>query len=83
MDITGIEAVPGERSSFTWIPVDAQGERCIYMFPNITARVTPEQIRTRFAGHIRGRATFTRKLRNCRWRRSSKRCASRATPGCA
>ena len=53
MDLSGIEAVPGERSSFTWIPVDAQGERCIYMFPNITARVTPEQIRTRFGEHIR------------------------------
>lgn len=53
MDLSGIEAIPGERSSFTWIPVDAQGERCIYMFPNITARVTPEQIRTRFGEHIR------------------------------
>ena len=49
MDLTGIEAVPGERSSFTWIPVDAQGERCIYMFPNVTAKITPEQIRTRFS----------------------------------
>ena len=53
MDVSGIETVKGEHSSFTWIPVDAQGERCIYMFPNVTAKVTPQQIRERFAGHIR------------------------------
>lgn len=53
MDLVGIEVVPGESSSFTWIPVDAQGERCIYMFPNVTAKVTPNDIRTRFAPHIR------------------------------
>ncbi len=53
MDLSGLETIPGERSSFTWIPVDAQGERCIYMFPNVTARVTPAQIRKRFADHIR------------------------------
>jgi sugar/nucleoside kinase (ribokinase family) len=44
--------VKGALSSLTWIPVDAQGERCIYMFPNITAQVTPQQIQTRFAGYI-------------------------------
>lgn len=53
MDTTGIEVVKGEHSSLTWIPVDAQGERCIYMFPNVTAKVTPKQIRERFARHIR------------------------------
>jgi ribokinase len=53
MELSGIEVVPGEASSFTWIPVDARGERSIYMFPNVTARVTPEQIRKRFAAHIR------------------------------
>ncbi|HJY85668.1 MAG TPA: carbohydrate kinase family protein [Candidatus Acidoferrales bacterium] len=52
MDETGIEVVKGEHSSFTWIPVDEQGERSIYMFPNVTAKVTPKQIRTRFARHI-------------------------------
>jgi len=45
MDVSGIEVVPGERSSFAWIPVDAQGDRLIYMFPNVTARVTGAQIR--------------------------------------
>jgi ribokinase len=45
--------VPGERSSFAWIPVDERGERGIYMFSNVTARITPEQIRTRFALYIR------------------------------
>jgi sugar/nucleoside kinase (ribokinase family) len=58
MDITGLEVVPGERSSFTWIPVDAQGDRLIYMFPNITARVTAAQIRDRFARHIRAARHF-------------------------
>jgi len=53
MDTAGIEVVKGEYSSFTWIPVDVQGERCIYMFPNVTAKVTPKQIRERFAQHIR------------------------------
>lgn len=52
MDTAGIEVVKGEYSSFTWIPVDVQGERCIYMFPNVTAKVTPKQIRERFARHI-------------------------------
>lgn len=53
MDTSAIDQVPGELSSITWIPVDAQGERCIYMFPNVTAKITPEQIRNRFAPYIR------------------------------
>jgi ribokinase len=53
MDLSGIEEVPGELSSLTWIPVDRKGDRCIYMFPNVTAKVRPQQIRERFAGHIR------------------------------
>jgi len=53
MDSSAIEVVAGERSSFTWIPVDRKGERCIYMFPNVTAQVTPAQIRDRFAPYIR------------------------------
>ena len=58
MDISGLEVVPGERSSFTWIPVDAQGDRLIYMFPNVTARVTAAQMRDRFAPHIRAARHF-------------------------
>ncbi len=53
MDLSGIEMVAGERSSLTWIPVDSNGDRCIYMFPNVTGTVTPVQIRDRFAPHIR------------------------------
>ncbi|MDP9148149.1 MAG: carbohydrate kinase family protein, partial [Acidobacteriota bacterium] len=34
LDLSGIQTIPGEKSTFVWIPVDAQGERCIYMFPN-------------------------------------------------
>jgi sugar/nucleoside kinase (ribokinase family) len=52
LDISGIEIVKGEQSSFVWIPVDAQGERCIYMFPNINGKITPERVRSRFAPHI-------------------------------
>lgn len=58
MDLSGIDEVPGELSSLTWIPVDRKGDRCIYMFPNVTAKVTPQQIRERFAGHIRGAKHF-------------------------
>jgi sugar/nucleoside kinase (ribokinase family) len=52
MDCSGIETVKGEFSSLTWIPVDAAGERCIYMFPNVTGKITPQQVNTRFAPHI-------------------------------
>lgn len=53
MDVSGIIIVAGEHSSFTWIPVDTQGERCIYMFPNVTAKVTGKDMRDKFASHIR------------------------------
>lgn len=52
LDLSGIEVIAGEKSTFTWIPVDAQGERCIYMFPNVNGKLSAEQVRTRFAGHI-------------------------------
>jgi fructokinase len=53
MDLSGVEVVKGEFSTMTWIPVDAQGERCIYMFPNINGRLSVHQVTTRFAPHIR------------------------------
>lgn len=53
MDISGVEVVKGERSTMTWIPVDAQGERCIYMFPNVNGKISCYQVRNRFAGHIK------------------------------
>lgn len=52
LDLSGIEVIKGEKSTFTWIPVDAQGERCIYMFPNVNGKLSAEQVRTRFAPHI-------------------------------
>jgi sugar/nucleoside kinase (ribokinase family) len=52
MDASGIEIVKGERSSLTWIPVDAAGERCIYMFPNVTGKISAFQVNGRFAPHI-------------------------------
>ena len=53
MDVQGVVEVKGARSSFTWIPVDRKGERSIYMFPNVTATVTPQQVRERFGSYIR------------------------------
>jgi fructokinase len=53
MDLSGIEIVKGEYSSLTWIPVDTAGERCIYMFPNVTGKISVHQVDARFAPHIR------------------------------
>jgi sugar/nucleoside kinase (ribokinase family) len=53
MDLSGIEIVKGEHSSLTWIPVDSVGERCIYMFPNITGKISCYQLDNRFAPHIK------------------------------
>ena len=53
MDLSGVEVVKGELSTMTWIPVDAQGERCIYMFPNINGKLSVHQVCSRFAPHIR------------------------------
>src|SRR5579863_8760324 len=53
MDLSGIEIVKGERSALTWIPVDVAGERCIYMFPNVTGKITVHQVMSRFAPHIK------------------------------
>ena len=52
LDCSGIDTVKGEQSTFVWIPVDAQGERCIYMFPNVNGKITAAQVRGRFAPHI-------------------------------
>jgi len=58
MDLSGIEIVKGEMSSLTWIPVDAEGERCIYMFPNVTGKISVHQVRNRFAPHIKAAKHF-------------------------
>lgn len=58
MDLSGIEIVKGEHSSLTWIPVDTAGERCIYMFPNVTGKVSSYQIDHRFAPHIKNARHF-------------------------
>jgi fructokinase len=52
MDLSGIEITKGAYSSLTWIPVDVQGERCIYMFPNVTGKISVHQVISRFAPHI-------------------------------
>jgi sugar/nucleoside kinase (ribokinase family) len=53
MDLSGVEVVKGEHSTMTWIPVDAQGDRCIYMFPNVNGKLSVHQVSSRFAPHIR------------------------------
>src|ERR1700736_3999815 len=58
LDLSGVETIKGEQSTFTWIPVDAQGERCIYMFPNINGKLSVEQVRSRFAPHIKSAKHF-------------------------
>jgi sugar/nucleoside kinase (ribokinase family) len=58
MDVSGIEIVRGELSSLTWIPVDAAGERCIYMFPNVTGKVSVHQVTNRFGAHIQAAKHF-------------------------
>jgi len=58
MDLSGIEITKGEHSSLTWIPVDAAGERCIYMFPNVTGKISVFQVRNRFAPHIKAAKHF-------------------------
>ena len=58
LDLSGVEVVQGEQSTFTWIPVDAQGERCIYMFPNINGKLSAAQVRSRFAENIRSAKHF-------------------------
>lgn len=58
MDVSGIEVVKGELSALTWIPVDYRGERCIYMFPNITGKITEFQVMNRFAPHIQAAKHF-------------------------
>ena len=58
VDLTGVETIKGEQSTFTWIPVDAQGERCIYMFPNINGKLSAEQVRSRFAPSIKSAKHF-------------------------
>src|SRR6202451_496500 len=49
MDLSGVEVVKGERSALTWIAVDPQGDRSIYMFPNVTGRISMFHVRNRFA----------------------------------
>jgi sugar/nucleoside kinase (ribokinase family) len=58
MDIAGVEVVKGERSSFTWIPVNIAGDHCVYMFPNVTGKISVLQVRNRFAPFIRGAKHF-------------------------
>src|SRR6202522_1659970 len=58
MDLSGIEIVKGDHSSLTWIPVDVSGERCIYMFPNVTGKISVHQVLHRFAPHIQAAKHF-------------------------
>src|SRR6202171_689775 len=58
MDLAGVEVVKGERSALTWIPVNPEGERCIYMFPNVTGKLSILHVRNRFSAHIKNAKHF-------------------------
>jgi len=58
MDLSGIEVVKGERSALTWIPVNSEGQRSVYMFPNVTGKLTAFQVKNRFASHIKNAKHF-------------------------
>jgi fructokinase len=58
MDLSGVEVVRGERSALTWIPVNPGGERCIYMFPNVTGKLSVLHVKNRFSSHIKGARHF-------------------------
>jgi fructokinase len=58
MDLAGVEVVKGERSALTWIPVNPEGERCIYMFPNVTGKLSILHVRNRFSSHIKNAKHF-------------------------
>jgi len=58
MDLLGVEVVKGERSALTWIPINAGNERSIYMFPNVTGKISAFQVKNRFAAHIRNAKHF-------------------------
>jgi fructokinase len=58
MDLAGVEVVKGERSALTWIPVNPEGERCIYMFPNVTGKLSILHVRNRFSAHIKNARHF-------------------------
>ncbi len=58
MDLSGVEVVRGERSALTWIPVNPGGERCIYMFPNVTGKLSVLHVKNRFASHIKSAKHF-------------------------
>lgn len=57
-----IEVVPGAASSQTWIAVDDQGQRCIYMCSNVTSTITPRMVRERYEKVIAGARLFHSEL---------------------
>ena len=58
MDDSGVEVVRNERSAMTWIAVNPEGERSVYMFPNVTGKLSILHVRNRFAAHIKGAKHF-------------------------
>jgi len=54
IDTSHIMIMKDKRSSFTWIPLDPTGSRAIYMFPNVTAEITPEEIDDLHKDYIEG-----------------------------
>ncbi|MDR1754985.1 MAG: carbohydrate kinase family protein [Eubacterium sp.] len=52
LDNEHVKVIPGAESSFTWLVVDSKGNRCIYMFPNITRTITSQEVEDYFSEAI-------------------------------
>ena len=52
VDTTHTEIIKDRNSMFTWITVDAKGDRSIIMFPNVLTEITPEEISGRHREYI-------------------------------
>ncbi len=54
VDYSHAETIARKHSMFTWITVDAQGNRTIIMFPNVLAEFTAHDVVNKHADYIRG-----------------------------
>ncbi len=52
VETEAIEIVKNSQSAYTWIPVDNHGERCIYIFSNITKTLNEQDVYEKFSKYI-------------------------------
>lgn len=58
VDVRHVRALKARRSPVSWIAVGPDGERAIYMFPNVNATVTPGHVERHFAPALRRTVHF-------------------------